>query len=195
MRFRRRPSGAAAIAAHQHEFFAGHPVAERRWAGSRIGQRVPGFSVHEFGPGPRYPGWTYATVGVWDATHDEHGHGMEFLLSTAAPTERAAELLTIAAYYHAGPPSQRLGIGHTTPIGEAWLPGSACDHYLVSVPYPYWPGLESCAWDGGHVIYGWLLPITYAEREYKRRAGLEALEQRFEAAAIDPTDPLRPSVA
>ena len=40
----------------------------------------------------------------------------------------------------------------------------------------------------------WLLPITGAEARYRHRHDLESLEQRLEAAAIDPTDPARDSV-
>lgn len=41
------------------------------------------------------------------------------------------DLLAITAYYHAGPPEQRLDIGHTIPIGAPWLDDSACDHLLL----------------------------------------------------------------
>jgi len=40
----------------------------------------------------------------------------------------------------------------------------------------------------------WLIPVTKAEVEYKKAFGLESLEQRFEAAQFDYTDPHRPSV-
>ena len=39
-----------------------------------------------------------------------------------------------------------------------------------------------------------VLPITEAERDFRSEHGLEALEQRFDDAAIDHTDPHRPSV-
>ena len=64
----------------------------------------------------------------------------------------------------------------------------------MSVPYPFGPQLESCTWKGGHARLLWLLPITEAERAYKIREGVEALEQRFEQAGIDPTDSARGSV-
>jgi len=38
-----------------------------------------------------------------------------------------------------------------------------------------------------------LLPITTAELEFKKRHGLDALEQRFEAAGLDALDPTRAS--
>jgi len=101
----------------------------------------------------------------------------------------------MTAYYHAGPPIQHLDLGHTVPIGEPWLPGSSCDHLLVSLPYPFGPDLESCSWDGGHARLLWMLPITDAEREYKTQNGLDALEERLEQAAVHPTDGGRPSVS
>lgn len=116
-------------------------------------------------------------------------------MTASAAHERLVDLVAMTAYYHAGPPSQRLDVGHTVPIGEPWLPGSECDHLLVSVPYPFGAEFESCAWRGGHARLLWLLPITEAERAYKVEAGLEALEQRLEAAGIVPTDVARPSVA
>ena len=40
--------------------------------------------------------------GCWEATaHDEHG--LEFGLTTTAPSSRHVEILTMVAYYHAGP--------------------------------------------------------------------------------------------
>jgi hypothetical protein len=39
-----------------------------------------------------------------------------------------------------------------------------------------------------------LLPITSAERDFRRQHDTEALEQRFDDVGIDPTDPLRASV-
>ena len=186
--------GAAAISAHQHRCFLGHGVQERRWLGGPIATRVEGLYVHEFAPGPRSAAWTYATVGVWDATHAESGHGLEFVMSSPRQDDRLVELLTITAYHHAGPSSQRLDLGHTMPIGEPWLPSSTCDHLLVSVPYPYGPDLEICEWRFGHARHLWLLPITEPERDFKKLHGLEALEQAFEDAPMIPTDPQRPSV-
>lgn len=195
--FRRQshdPVGSAAISEHQHRYFEGHQGRERRWPSHRISERVPGFYVHEFGPGPRYPAWTYTSVGVWGATHNDHGHGVEFVMSSPERDDRIVELLTINAFYHAGPPSQRLDLGHTVPIGEPWLPNATCDHLFVSLPYPYGPDLEVCEWPGGHARHLWLLPITQAERDFKALNGTEALEQAFDDAAMLPTDPMRPSV-
>lgn len=189
------PEAAAAVAAHHHRFFKGHAIAERHQVVGPVAERVPGFFAHEVAPGPRFGGWTYASVGVWEAAHSPDGHGVEFLLTADAPSERLTELIAMSAYFHAGPPSQRLDVGHTVPIGEPWLPGSACDHLLVCLPYTFGPDLETCAWDSGHARLLWLLPITASERAYKVEHGLDALEERLEQAAIVPTDVTRRSVA
>ena len=151
--------------------------------------------VHEFEPGPRSAAWTYASVGLWSATHTEDGHGLEFFMLAPGQDNRLVELLTLAAFFHAGPESQRLDVGHTVPIGEPWLRGSLCNHLLVSLPYTFGPELEWAEWEGGHARHLWLLPITEAEREFKVEFGREALEQRLEDAAVVPTDPQRRSVA
>jgi hypothetical protein len=41
----------------------------------------------------------------------------------------------------------------------------------------------------------WLIPITKAEREFKKAQGLEALEALFEKKQFNYLDPARPSVA
>ena len=179
---------------HVRGFFEGHGVDVLHHDAGPLRRRVPNLHILRVRPGVRINLWTYVTAGVWEATQ-ENGHGLEFLL--AAPFDDAAhvEHLAMCAFYHAGPPEQRLDVGHTVPIGEPWLDESASDHLLVSLPYPYGPDLEVCAWEGGHARLLWLLPITKAEGEYKAANGLEALEARFDEQGIHFWDPERPSVA
>jgi hypothetical protein len=137
---------------------------------------------------------TYVTAGLWDATQ-VHGRGPEFL--RYAPTvadDVHVETLTMVAYYHALGHGHVLDLGHTVPIGRPWIPGYGCDHLLVSLPYPWDPTLENCTVPNGHIRLLWLLPITEAEKTFRRTHDLEALEQRLKTAAIIPTDPHRPSV-
>jgi hypothetical protein len=177
-----------------HEVFAGHSVASLTQDEGPIHRLVPDFRVHAVAPGPRdRHRWAYVTTGCWAAANRD-GHGNEFVLATTGFTRRAVELLAVTAHFHAGPPDQRLGLGHTINIGEPWLPGSACDFALLSLPYPWPRDLGIVDWEGGHAEVLWVLPITRAEREFKREHGLEALEQRFEAARLDYTDPGRASV-
>jgi hypothetical protein len=86
-------SGSVAVSAHHHEFFAEHKTTERHQVEGPVRQRVPGFYVHEMAPGPRYAGWTYATVGVWDAVHEPDGHGLEFVMTSSRQTSGWSNLL------------------------------------------------------------------------------------------------------
>ena len=97
----------------------------------------------------------------------------------------------MVAYCHA---SYRLNLEHSMPIGEPWLPGSACDHLLVSRPYLHGPDLEHCQLPDGHARILWVLPVTATEIDFRREYGHEALEQLFDDAEIIPTDPYRASV-
>jgi hypothetical protein len=54
--------------------------------------------------------------------------------------------------------------------------------------------LEVCNFRDWHLHVLWLLPITKAERELKVKEGLEALEQRFDACALEYWIPDRASV-
>ena len=76
-------------------------------------------------------------------------------------------------------------------IGEPWIEGSACDHILVSLPYPYGPMFEEVP--GTHVRYRWLLPITAREAAYACEFGVDELERHFESAEIDFANPARSS--
>jgi hypothetical protein len=183
-----------AVDDHVHAWFAGHRIESLTWDTGPVHDWIPGFRVHAVAPGPRTPGrWTWVTTGCWDPVHRGR-HGIEFILSTRDFTMRAVELLAIHAYSHARGDADRLDLDHTVNLGEAWLPGSSCDHALISLPYPWGPELEHCEWDGGHARLLWVLPITRAERDFKAIHGVEAPEQRFEAAGLDYTDPTRASV-
>jgi hypothetical protein len=149
---------------------------------------LPRLRVLEFAPGPKTALWVYATIGAWEAREDPR---LEFVLLASGPDQRHVELLTMAAWYHG---RRGLGAGHTFPIGEPWLPGSSCEFFLVSLPYPFGPALEVYNFPGGHLHIHWLLPITAAEREFKVREGLEALEQRFDACRLEYWDAGRESV-
>ncbi len=183
-----------AFAAHVHAYFAGHKLTRQSWPLGPVERRIPGFFVYAAGPGPRFPGWSYLTAGCWKATARRQ-HGLEFILSANAEDIRHVEVLTMLAYYHAGPQSQRLDLWHTAPIGEPWTPGSRCEFVLIDLPYAYGPDLESCSWNNGHVRTLAALPITAAEQALKIDQGVEQLEQRLEDAAADFANPLRPSVA
>jgi hypothetical protein len=167
---------------HVHEFFAGHEARSRTFDRGPIQGVLPGFHVIEVNPGPRLGLTTYVSVGPGfpDGSEDSH---VEFVTVAAEPSERHVELLAMTAHYHRT--GERLGLGHTFPIGEPWVTGSTLDHMLVSLPYPFGPKLELLAVDGHRVQILWLLPITTSELEYKKVSGLEALEKLFDAAPLE----------
>jgi hypothetical protein len=103
------------------------------------------------------------------------------------------ELLAAVAHYHRT--GRALGFGHTVNFGKPWIDVSECDHGLISLPYLDGPNMEDLRLsDNLTVKFGWLIPITAAEVDYKKVHGLEALEQRLEDAAFNYLDPHRRSV-
>ena len=180
----------ARVRDHIRSFFQGHRYEETAWTVGPALDVLPRLRVACLSPGPKINLWAYVSIGAWEARADGIG-GIEFLLLAPAEDLRHVELLSMVAYYHH---TDGLGLGHTLPIGEPWLPGSACDHFLVSLPYPLGPGLEVCPTPQGHIHLLWLLPITKAERAFKVEHGQEALERRFDEAGIQYWDPKRASV-
>lgn len=170
-------------------FFPGRTIGVLTWPAGPILEQNPHFRVLRIAPATAADVWTYVSVGGWAATHDEDA-GLEFIVCTASPEDRAVELLAMAVYYNRG---GKLGLGHTLPIGEAWLPGSSCDFLLVSLPYPFGPDLRTCHVGDRHVEFLWLLPISEAERDLKVSSGLEALESRFDEIGLKYWQVERPS--
>ena len=101
-----------------------------------------------------------------------------------------AEILTAVAHYHRT--ASRLAVGHSVNFGKPWAAGSNCVYGVISLPYLDGPRLE---WlPEPRVRFLWLIPVTKAEIEFKKKRGMDALEERFEAAGFDYLDPLRPSI-
>ncbi|MET7282206.1 suppressor of fused domain protein [Kribbella sp. NPDC005582] len=175
-----------ALEHHVRRFFRGRTVDAFTWAAGPISEQSPDFRVLRVAPAARGDLWTYLSIGGWAATS-----GLEFVLCTESAAARAVELLAMTVYYQS---SRTLGLGHTLPIGEPWLPGSTCDHLLISLPYPFGPDLQTCHVGDRHVDFLWLLPITESERAFKVASGLEALESRFDQAELRYWQPDRPSV-
>lgn len=169
-----------ALEEHVRRYFGARQVAAFTWDAGPILSVNEHFRVLRIAPTKSDALWHYVSTGGWAATADQD-HGMELILSTATETPRAVELLAMNAYFHHG---GRLGLGHTVPIGEPWLPGSSCDHLLISQPYPFGPSLGQCHVGDRHVDFLWLLPITEQERDFKVEHGQEELERRFDAACL-----------
>jgi hypothetical protein len=181
------PPSATALFDHLQARFPDRPVEVLPPVPRPIHERAPGFHLLRLESASG--GWLYVTSGLAGP-----GHGLEFVLLAPHRSDVHVETVTMVGYYHASGGEDRLDLGHTVPIGRPWLRGSACDHLLVSLPYPWGPELELCDWAQGHIRVLWLLPITAAEKAFRHEHGLEALEQRFDDAAISPADPNRRSV-
>ena len=126
-------------------------------------------------------------------TQSDDASRLELHLFSPVQTEDNVELLTVIAHYHRT--GSMLALGHTVNFGRPWLPGSVCEYGLISLPYLDGPKLEHFYTDdGSSVRFLWLLPITKAERDYKKSFGLEELERRFDAASVDYLNPNRQSV-
>jgi hypothetical protein len=169
-----------ALETHVRRYFANRQMDRFTWPVGPIVEQNPHFHVLRAAPVSSADVWTYVSIGGWAATADVNS-GLEFVLCTAAPEDRAVELLAMTVYYNR---SGKLGLGHTLPVGEPWLSGSICDHLLVSLPYPFGEDLQTCHVGDRHVEFLWLLPISAAERAWKISAGLEALESRFDEVGL-----------
>ncbi|WP_051944402.1 suppressor of fused domain protein [Streptacidiphilus rugosus] len=189
---KRRQQAIAGVESHVRGFFAGHDQVQAHDYDLGPGRReaVPGLRIIAASPGPRCNVWTYVTAGCWSAV-EKQGHGIEFVLTSPAGDVSFVDLLAKIAYYHA---AHHLDLEHSMPIGEPWMPGSSCDHLLLSLPYLHDPDLEHCPLPNGHARILWALPVTAAELGYRREHGHEALERLFEEHEIEPTDPYRASV-
>jgi hypothetical protein len=178
-----------ALEEHVRRCFAGHDIEALTWDNRRARRRLPHFRALRIAPLSPRGIWTYVSTGGW-ATTDGHP-GLEFILRTPAATPEAVKFLAQVVWFHA---KEGLGEGHTLPNGGPWLPGSKCDHILVSLPYPFGPDLQRCHVGDKHIEFLWLLPITRQERDYKATHGLDALESRFEEADLRYWQIDRPSV-
>lgn len=165
------------------EHFAAHwetTPRPRRLTAGRFHELPPDFRVLEFERGRT---WCYATAGMG---------GIEAFLVTPSPNSRAVEFLYALAHFHRT--GERLGLGHTVFFGEPLWDGSALDHGFLSFPYLEPEGFKSFDGEGGRTTVAWLIPITAAERIYKKEHGVEALETLFERNNLDYLNPSRPSL-
>ncbi|MFG2044853.1 suppressor of fused domain protein [Dactylosporangium sp. NPDC048998] len=143
------------------------------------------FSVLEF---QRKRTWCYATVGMSAGEPD----GIETFIVTPGQNLRAVEFLYYLTHFHLT--GARLDLGHTVNFGEELWDGSGLDHGFLSFPYVEEPGFESFDCENGRTNVAWLIPITSAERDYKKEHGVEALEALFEEYSLNYLNPSRASL-
>lgn len=156
------------------------------------GRDLPaGFVVLEFAPAVPGMPWIYATGGLGLGTRDV---ALELHLLAPFRSAECAHVLSAVAHFHHT--AVQMDVGHSAYLGMPWIAGSSCDHVLLSHPYHDRDGL---AWfSSSHlrrdVRCVWVLPITRAEREFKREHGIDRLEEQFAASGFDYLDPHRDSV-
>lgn len=157
-----------------------------RWAGGGLVENVAELSVVRVVPPDATEPWLVLSAGASAETMEE-GYGLEFYLLARGEPEPAVRLVSMVAQIHADP-RYPLSLGQVIEIGHPWLPGSTCDHLLVSLPGPFGDEFEwsSAADHTARLI--WLLPITAAEAKLAKDQGFQALQERLGAAEVDPTE-------
>jgi hypothetical protein len=164
------------------------------WELGPIKRVLSEFMVCRIGPDSTPEPWIYISVGASEVDLGRP-YATEFVLLAPDDNARHIETLAIMTHYHATN-ANRLDIGRIVNCGRPWLDNSACDRFLVSLPYPFGPTLEWChAVTGPDIRFLWLLPITSSEAAYASTHGVESLEQLFDQHQIDAIDPQREPVA
>lgn len=177
------------LTAHYESVWQG-PAVVKRWRRGPTHDLPKGFRILEVAPTKSRGFWTYTTCGMSGGIDRD---AIELHLFAPAADSAHVELLTVIAHFHLT--GTALGLSHTVNFGRPWLPGSACDHGLISLPYLDGPPLERfCPGENHEARCLWLIPITSGERDFKKERGVEELERRFDASGFDYLDPLRPSV-
>ncbi len=148
------------------------------------------FSILRFDPSEKRKMYAYATCGM---SLGKNSQPLELhIFSPSQADEPHALMLTSIAHFHVTATS--LGIGHTVNFGMPWCKGSLCSYGLITRPYLDGPKLEWLDNGKSKVQFLWLIPITEAEREYKKTYGMEALENALEKASFNYLSPMRRSV-
>lgn len=177
---------------HVQKFWPNSAVFKEQWEKGPIHENVPGFQILKVvSQTPGRP-IIYVTNGCFIVEPTQHIRHEFFLISPKDELQHV-ETLTMLANFHADK-RYRLDVGSVVSIGDPWMSGSTCDHLLISIPYPYGPKLEWLKLADVCVRFLWALPITAREAGFLELNGLEALEQKFEAAKVDYINPLRASV-
>jgi hypothetical protein len=176
------------ISSHYSSFWKSTPT-PKQWNHGPTHDLPPLFHVLEFPLSSRKL-WTYATCEMSQPTDES---SIELHLFSPTQSDQHVELLTTIAHYHRT--TAPLNLHHTVNFGRPWLPGSLCDHGLISLPYLDGPRLELLQLpDSNRIRCLWLLPITKSERDFKIDFSTEALEQKFRSAKFNYADPDRSGV-
>lgn len=139
------------------------------------------FRVLEFAPTQMRTMWTYATCCM---SQSNDANKIELHIFSSKQNTGLIELLTVVAHYHRT--GSKLDLNHTVNFGRAWQDDSNCEFGFISLPYLDGPAVENMStMENSSLKCYWLIPITKAEVEYKKKQGVEALELLFEEKEID----------
>jgi hypothetical protein len=164
---------------------------QRRWQRGPIHELPSDFCVVEFSPTASRTMWTYGTCCM---SLPNDSLPIELHMFAPGASDLHVELLTAVAHYHRT--GRSIGLGDSVNFGKPWLPGSDCSFGLVSLPYLDGPRIENLVIPDLDVVTKcyWLVPITQKEVQYKKQAGIEALERQLEGSHFNYLDPTRKSV-
>lgn len=154
-----------------------------------IHQLPEDFVVLKYAPHGARRMWTYATCGMSQA--GDH-RPIELHMFSPQESDDVVELLVVTAHFHRT--GERLGLGHSVFFGRPWIGRSQCQYGLISLPYLDGPTLEIAHIDEGIVNFYWMIPVAHSEVEYKKKNGLESLEEKFDSTGFNYLDPDRKSV-
>lgn len=148
------------------------------------------FCILEYGPSIERMKWVYATCGM---SSFKDVNPIELHIFSLTENENLLEILTAISSYHLD--EAKLDLNQTVNFGVPWQTGSRCFYGLISLPYLDGPTLEIIKINHSLTVhFYWLIPITLAERNYKKTMGIEALEAKFEESHFNYLDPNRESV-
>ena len=145
-----------------------------------------GFKILEFKPHRDRAMWTYATCGM---SSENDVFPVELHMFSPKKSGEPVEVLVATAHFHRT--GSALCLGHTVNFGKPWIEQSPCDHGLISLPYLDGPSLENLEVRNATVKCLWLIPITKSEVEFKKKHGLDALENRFDEMQFNYLDSMR----
>lgn len=181
----------ATVIDHYHQVW-GVCAYEARWKIGPIENLPESFRVLVFEPTQERKTWVYATCGMSEIPGES---SIEMHMFSPVEYSGHIELLTVVAHYHrSGHPLN--AVGSTVNFGREWMPESQLTYGLISRPYRDGPSLERILDKNGNLLAMcyWLLPITKAEREYKRQFGLEKLEALFDEHGLQYANARRSSI-
>jgi len=153
-----------------------------------IGAIKDNFLVLEYPPYNGRKLWCYTTCGM---SSDLRGNSIEVHIFSKEKDLNMPNLLAMVAHYHLT--VKNINLWHTVNFGMSWKQASECTFGLISLPYLDGPDIENFIYENKSFKLFWLIPITKQEVEFKKKRGIESLEELFEKHNFDYANPRRKS--